>query len=122
MAERADRAVVQHAQATLDRISIVDGDDLRVKLVEFRAWNNHAQPHQHLGGHTPAEAWSGRPKPIKRPGSVSIWDGHISGGSFRPDFAGRGNHQRECHGHGCPRAGCATGWKGVKSGHYLINP
>ena len=69
---------------TLDRIAIEDGDDLRVKLVEFRAWYNHARPHQHLDGHTPAEVWSGRPKSTKRPRFVSIWGGHISGWFFPP--------------------------------------
>jgi transposase InsO family protein len=68
----------------LDRIAVVDGDDLRVKLVEFRAWYNHVRPHQHLGGHTPAETWSGRPKSVKRPQFVSIWGGHISGWFFPP--------------------------------------
>ncbi|WP_153242690.1 integrase core domain-containing protein, partial [Frateuria defendens] len=28
----------------LDRIAIVDKDELRTKLIEFRAWYNHARP------------------------------------------------------------------------------
>ena len=68
----------------LDRIAVVNGDDLRVKLVEFRAWYNHARPHQHLGGHTPAEVWGGREKSVNRPRFVSIWSGHISGWFFPP--------------------------------------
>jgi transposase InsO family protein len=46
----------------LDRVCIVDAEDLRRKLVEFRLWHNHARPHQHLRGQTPAEAWDGRAK------------------------------------------------------------
>ncbi|MBZ0134513.1 MAG: integrase core domain-containing protein [Rhodanobacter sp.] len=68
----------------LDRIAVVDGHDLRVKLVEFRAWYNHARPHQHLDGHTPAEVWDGRAKSIKRSRCVRVWNGHISGWFFPP--------------------------------------
>ena len=68
----------------LDRIAIVDGDDLRHKLVEFRCWYNHARPHQHLGGHTPAEVWGGKRKSTRGPKFVSIWDGAITGWWFPP--------------------------------------
>lgn len=68
----------------LDRIAIIDGNDLRVKLLEFRAWYNHAQPHQHLGGHTPAEVWSGRRKSTKPPRFMSLRGGHITGWFFPP--------------------------------------
>lgn len=68
----------------LDRIPIVDGNDLRIKLLEFRAWYNHARPHQHLDGRTPAEVWCGKPKSMKRPCFVSIWGGFITGWFFPP--------------------------------------
>lgn len=68
----------------LDHIAIVNGDDLHTRLVAFRAWYNHARPHQHLGGHTPAEVWNGRPKSTKRPRYVSLWGGHITGWFFPP--------------------------------------
>lgn len=71
-------------KSRLDRIAIVDENDLRTKLVEFRAWYNHARPHQHLGGHTPAEVWSGCPKSMKPPRFVSVWGGFITGWFFPP--------------------------------------
>jgi putative transposase len=40
----------------IDKIQLIDGEDLRIKLIEFRCWYNHARPHQHLDGRTPAEA------------------------------------------------------------------
>jgi len=46
---------------------VADSSDLRVKLVEFRAWHNHARPHQHLAMRTPAEAWSGRERALSAP-------------------------------------------------------
>ncbi|MEO5560070.1 MAG: integrase core domain-containing protein [Dokdonella sp.] len=36
-------------KTVLAKIALVDGDDLRIKLIEFGAWFNHARPHQHLG-------------------------------------------------------------------------
>ena len=71
-------------KSQLDRIRIVDANDLRVKLVEFRAWYNHARPHQHLDGHTPAEAWGGKKKSTQTPIFVSVWEGRISGWFFPP--------------------------------------
>jgi len=68
----------------LDRIVIVDSDDLRIKLVEFRAWYNHARPHHHLHGRTPAEVWDGQPKSTKQPIFIRIWDGFITGWFFPP--------------------------------------
>ncbi|KAF1687121.1 hypothetical protein B1992_03790 [Pseudoxanthomonas broegbernensis] len=68
----------------LDRIAVADRDDLHCKLVEFRAWYNHARPHQHLGGHTPAEVWDGRTKSTRCPRFVSFWDGAITGWWFPP--------------------------------------
>jgi putative transposase len=71
-------------KSQLDRIRIVDANDLRVKLIEFRAWYNHVRPHQHLDGHTPAEAWGGKKKSTQPPIFVSMWEGRISGWFFPP--------------------------------------
>ena len=40
-------------------------EGLQPDLDTFRLWYNHARPHQHLDGRTPAEAWDGR-------GSVTV--------------------------------------------------
>ncbi|KAF1684585.1 hypothetical protein B1992_14940 [Pseudoxanthomonas broegbernensis] len=68
----------------LDRIAVADRDDLHCKLVEFRAWYNHARSHQHLGGHTPAEVWNGKRESTRPPRFVSIWNGAITGWWFPP--------------------------------------
>ena len=68
----------------LDRIAIADSDDLRGKLVAFRAWYNHVRPHQHLDGYTPAEAWAGHRKSTRRPRWFTGWDGRLSGWFFPP--------------------------------------
>ncbi|WP_082190346.1 integrase core domain-containing protein [Frateuria defendens] len=68
----------------LDRIVIVDKDELRTKLVEFRAWYNHARPHQHLHGHTLSEVWGGIAKSTGKPCFVSAWDGRLTGWFFPP--------------------------------------
>jgi transposase InsO family protein len=68
----------------LDRITIADADDLRCKLIEFRAWYNHVRTHQHLHGYTPAEAWDGRTKSTRRPQWFEVWEGRISGWFFPP--------------------------------------
>ncbi|MGQ0800523.1 MAG: integrase core domain-containing protein [Pseudomarimonas sp.] len=68
----------------LDRISIMDGDDLHTKLIEFRCWYNHARPHQHLDGCTPAEAWAGRLKSGRRPQWFFGWEGRLNGWFFPP--------------------------------------
>lgn len=66
----------------LDRIAVIDGDDLRCKLLEFRCWYNHVRPHQHLLGHTPAEVWDGRDKSVKPPRRFEAWDGALTGWFF----------------------------------------
>jgi putative transposase len=71
-------------KARLDRIFIADAPDLRCKLVEFRAWYNHARPHQHLEGRTPAEAWDGRRKSTRSPRFMQGWDGRLVGWFFPP--------------------------------------
>ena len=71
-------------KAKLDRIRIVDANDLRCKLIEFRAWYNHVRPHQHLDGRTPAEAWERRRKSYRTPTFFEAWDGLLRGWHFPP--------------------------------------
>jgi transposase InsO family protein len=52
--------------------------DLAPDLALFRAWYNHARPHQHLDGLTPALAWAGK-QPAGEPRYVSEWNGLLSG-------------------------------------------
>ena len=68
----------------LDRVTIADSDDLRCKLIEFRAWYNHVRTHQHLHGYTPAEAWDGRAKSTRQPQWFEVWNGRITGWFFPP--------------------------------------
>lgn len=63
----------------LDRVCIVGAEDLRRKLVKFRLWYNHARPHQHLRGRTPAEAWDGRTKATGAMRRWCGWDGRLVG-------------------------------------------
>jgi len=47
---------------------------------QIRTWYNHLRPHQHLGGRTPAEAWSNKEPDRRRPPRwVSDWDGLLAG-------------------------------------------
>lgn len=71
-------------KAALAKIVVADSSDLHAKLVEFRAWYNHARPHQHLGMRTPAEAWSGRERAIGTPYWLRVWDGELAGWYFPP--------------------------------------
>lgn len=71
-------------KAVLAKIVLDDGDDLRSKLIEFRAWYNHARPHQHLGNRTPAEAWSGRERATGTPKWMRVWEGQLAGWYFPP--------------------------------------
>jgi putative transposase len=68
----------------LDRIHLIDADDLRIKLIEFRAFYNHARTHAHLGGRTPAEAWAGKGRSFGEPIFVSLWDDRLHGWFFPP--------------------------------------
>ena len=68
----------------LKQTALGDGADLVTKLIEFRAWYNHARPHQHLQGHTPAEAWAGRGKSTKTPRYFQAWEGQLNGWYFPP--------------------------------------
>lgn len=63
----------------LSHVAIRDGADLATKLMEFRAWYNHARPHQHLGGRTPAEMWRGRADRVNRLRWFNAWNGQLGG-------------------------------------------
>ena len=70
----------------LNQLAVVDFDGLGMALAEFRVWYNHVRPHQHLGGRTPYEVWTGidpyrrLPKEIRY---VVGWDGLLTGFYFR---------------------------------------
>jgi putative transposase len=68
----------------LDRIQLADAEELRIKLIEFRAFYNHARTHAHLGGRTPAEAWAGKDRSVGEPLFVSLWDDRLRGWFFPP--------------------------------------
>ncbi len=68
----------------LKQIVLRDRADLATKLIEFRAWYNHARPHQHLHGQTSAEVWAGRRKSTKAPLLFSGWDDQLIGWYFPP--------------------------------------
>jgi transposase InsO family protein len=69
-------------KAALGGISVVDTNDWSRKLIEFRTWYNHARPHQHLELRTPSEAWSSRPRSMKPPWLIRVWDGELTGWYF----------------------------------------
>lgn len=71
-------------KAQLVNIAVTSAGDLAVKLMEFRAWYNHARPHQHLDMHTPAEMWNGRPRSTNPPWLLRVWDGELAGWYFPP--------------------------------------
>jgi transposase InsO family protein len=71
-------------KALLAHVAVAGLDDLAVKLVEFRAWYNHARPHQHLADRTPAEAWAGRDRSSREPWLLRVWDGELTGWYFPP--------------------------------------
>lgn len=48
--------------------SIADENDVRTALRHIRSWYNHARPHDHLQGRTPAEVWAGVDVFSTRPG------------------------------------------------------
>lgn len=69
-------------KAAITRI-LIEGADLPHRLIEFRAFYNHVRTHQHLGGRTPAEAWSGIPKQHGPHGEfTSLWHGELTGWYF----------------------------------------
>lgn len=66
----------------LDRWQVDSLNQLALALADFSAWYNHMRPHQHLGGRTPAEAWTGIDPYATAPKSVSYfsaWDGMLTG-------------------------------------------
>lgn len=70
----------------LDRWQVFGGESLQASLAEFAFWYNHVRPHQHLGGLTPAEAWSGIDPYKQRPTRVywfAAWDGLLTGSYLR---------------------------------------
>jgi transposase InsO family protein len=66
----------------LDRWQVDSFEQLGLALGDFRAWYNHVRPHQHLGGRTPAEAWTRIDPYAAAPKSASYfsaWDGMLTG-------------------------------------------
>jgi putative transposase len=66
----------------LDRWTVESFEELTLALGDFRAWYNHARPHQHLAGCTPFEAWSGidpYASPLVAVRYFSAWDGVLTG-------------------------------------------
>ncbi|MEO8197861.1 MAG: integrase core domain-containing protein [Thermoanaerobaculia bacterium] len=58
-------------------------DDLDEDLATVRAWYNHLRPHQHLGGLTPAAAWTGKKASGRgEPRYLSAWNGRLTGFLF----------------------------------------
>lgn len=67
----------------LSQIKINNTNDLKTKLLEFRAYYNHARPHQHLKGKTPAQLWNNE-KPGFTAQQISLWDGQLNAWYFSP--------------------------------------
>lgn len=57
--------------------------DIQPDLDLIRFWYNHARPHQHLRGRTPAMAWAGMDAPQGRGQFVSAWSGALAGYYFK---------------------------------------
>jgi transposase InsO family protein len=71
----------------LNLVAPRDGAELDRLLIEFSFWYNQIRPHQHLNGHTPAEAWFGIDPYRRVPRRVSRhvgWDGLLTGWDLRP--------------------------------------
>jgi transposase InsO family protein len=69
-------------KAKLDGWSVDGGGQLALALADFCTWYNFVRPHQHLGGRTPAEAWSGIDPFAAAPRTASYfsaWDGILTG-------------------------------------------
>lgn len=65
------------------RTIVVNGTDLPSRLIEFRCFYNHVRSHQHIGGRTPAEAWTGIDKQHGRGGVfMNLWHGALAGWYF----------------------------------------
>jgi len=69
------KEVMRHRQAATGVSGFSPAD-----CYQIRTWYNHLRPHQHLGGRTPAEAWSNKQPDRRRPPRwVSDWDGLLAG-------------------------------------------
>ena len=69
-------------KAKLDRWAVEGIEQLEPALDDFLDWYNHVRPHQHLGGRTPAEVWTGANPYVTAAKSVryfSAWDGMLTG-------------------------------------------
>jgi transposase InsO family protein len=81
--ERLFRTVKEPLLGWFDEVGVPELLD--EDLAAVRTWYNHLRPHQHLGGLTPAMAWTGRkPTGLGTPGFVSLWNGRLSGYLFPP--------------------------------------
>jgi transposase InsO family protein len=60
-------------------LCVGEGAQLQRQLDGFRLWYNHARPHQHLGGRTPAMAWAGVDRPRGRARLFTAWGGRLAG-------------------------------------------
>ena len=69
-------------KAAIRKVVVIGSKDLAVKLMEFRAYYNHARSHQHLNGRTPVEVWCGSSKGHGSGHIVEIWNGALSGWYF----------------------------------------
>ncbi|MBK6434592.1 MAG: transposase [Rhodanobacteraceae bacterium] len=65
----------------IERIVVVD-NELAHRLIEFRAFYNHARTHQHFGGRTPAEAWNCVAKAHIESEFIELWGGALAGWHF----------------------------------------
>ena len=64
-------------------ICLDERGELQPELGLFRFWYNHARPHQHLDGLTPAMAWAGVDTPRGRGRFFAAWDGWLAGYAFK---------------------------------------
>ena len=73
-------------KARLDLWSVASAEELAYTLTSFEVWYNIIRPHQHLGGRTPAEAWSGVDPFAVAPRQATwfeAWDGLLVGYHIR---------------------------------------
>jgi hypothetical protein len=65
-----ERVIGELRRELLDRILIVNEEHLRRTLTAYLTHRNEARPHRALGQLTPAQAETGPPAPIDRPGRL----------------------------------------------------
>jgi transposase InsO family protein len=66
----------------LDQLTVPDGNMLNQALQQFSHWYNDIQPHQHLNGWTPREAWLGVDPYRQTPKTAKVyeaWEGLLTG-------------------------------------------